>query len=150
MVEATEMLVVVSGVTICGEDERTNIVAAAVEFETTFELIWLDVMKGVVVVEAGTCCKVTMVGVTWAVGALVVWIAIGRILAVGVVVTVGFTAAVGAVDWEVGREDEPSEIGTTALCRGLLSFSICWSLDMVISCFLVSAACFSRSCFNSC
>ena len=43
---------------------------------------------------------VTIVGVTCAVGADVVWIPIGRMLAVGVVVTVGLTAAVGAVDWE--------------------------------------------------
>jgi hypothetical protein len=43
---------------------------------------------------------VTIVGVTWAVGADVVWIPIGRMLAVGVVVTVGLTAAVGAVDCE--------------------------------------------------
>ena len=44
------------------------------------------------------CCVVIMVGVTRAMGAEVVWMPIGRILAVGVVVTVGLTAAVGAVD----------------------------------------------------
>ena len=38
----------------------------------------------------------TMVGVTMAVGAEVVWMPMGRMLAVGVVVTVGLTAAVGA------------------------------------------------------
>lgn len=38
-----------------------------------------------------------MVGVTCAVGADVVWMPMGRMLAVGVVVTVGLTAAVGAV-----------------------------------------------------
>ncbi len=41
-----------------------------------------------------------MVGVTWAVGAEVVWMPMGLMLAVGVAVTVGLTAAVGAVDWE--------------------------------------------------
>lgn len=41
-----------------------------------------------------------MVGVTRAVGAEVVCMPIGRMLAVGVVVTVGLTAAVGALDRE--------------------------------------------------
>jgi len=40
------------------------------------------------------------VGVTWAVGAEVVWMPMGLMLAVGVVVTVGLTVAVGATDWE--------------------------------------------------
>lgn len=39
---------------------------------------------------------VTCVGVTWAVGAVVICRGIGLILAVGVVVTVGLIAAVGA------------------------------------------------------
>lgn len=52
-------------------------------------------------VEVVKCWLLTMVGVTRAVGAeVVVWMPIGRMLAVGVVVTVGLTAAVGAVDWE--------------------------------------------------
>lgn len=58
-------------------------------------------------------------GVTWAVGAqVVVWIAIGRMLAVGVVVTVGLTAAVGAVDCT--RDWDPSGIdgGTTWDTKG--------------------------------
>ena len=41
---------------------------------------------------------VTCVGVTCAVGVVVVCRGIGRILAVGVVVTVGLTAAVGAIE----------------------------------------------------
>lgn len=73
--------------------ERTNNVAAAA--------VVLDVMvlgSCVTDVEEIRCWEDTIVGVTCAVGAEVVWIPIGRMLAVGVVVTVGLTAAVGAVD----------------------------------------------------
>ena len=68
-----------------------------------------------------------MVGVTWAVGALVtVWIPIGRILAVGVVVTVGFTAAVGAVCADDIIAEDPSPVVTATFLRGAgLSRSCC-------------------------
>lgn len=62
-------------------------------------VVLLEAMGGTDV-EGIRCWVVTIVGVTRAVGAEVVWMPIGRMLAVGVVVTVGFTAAVGAVDWE--------------------------------------------------
>ena len=54
-------------------------------------------------------------------GALVVCIAIGRMLAVGVVVTVGLMAAVRAVDGTGGRAGDPSgtDGGTTFLLSGL-------------------------------
>ena len=76
---------------------------------------------------------VTMVGVTWAVGALVVCTAIGRMLAVGVVVTVGLTAAVGAVC--VGATDgAPSGIdGATTFRRACLSRSACRNDRILIS-----------------
>ena len=58
-----------NGVTIWGEVERTKTVAAAVVLELT-EVMVLG--SCVTVVEGMRCWVVTMVGVTWAVGAEVV------------------------------------------------------------------------------
>lgn len=76
-------------------------------------------------------------------------------LAVGVVVTVGLMAAVGAVVCERVREEvDPSGIeGATAFLLKLLSFSICCCLEMVASIFFISAsflALFSCSCLCCC
>ena len=80
-----------------GDVERTNTVAAMVLVGGRGVVVGRG-EEVVVVVEGMRCCVVSMVGVTWAVGAEVVWMPMGRMLAVGVVVTVGLTAAVGAVD----------------------------------------------------
>ena len=70
---------------------------------------------------------------------MTVCIAIGRILAVGVVVTVGFTAAVGA-DCADDITDDPSPVATATFLRtvGPLSLSCCWSLAITCCCLFPS------------
>ena len=73
---------------------------------------------------------------------------------VGVVVTVGLMAAVGAVVCERARDElEPSGMdGATAFLLNVLSLSICCCLDIVASIFFISAsflALFSCTSFSS-
>jgi len=97
------------------EEVRTNTVAVTVECWAEF-----------------TAAR----GVTWAVGAVVVvWIAIGRILAVGVVVTVGLTAALSC------SAEEPSDMeGGTTFLLGPLSLRVCWSLEILAFSLAISAS----------
>ena len=99
-VDVTEGRVTGKRVEVGGWGER---VAGKAEVVRRVEMAVVGSVGGrvVVVVDGIKCWVVTIVGVTWAVGADVVCLPIGRMLAVGVVVTVGLTAAVGAVDWEV-------------------------------------------------